>query len=247
MTEWTNYICQSKPLDPAISSIIKKEYFVLRNRSILQKLKLIQSFMELPKNRERRINSTEKNESINWKEIFLSDYFMSLVPVSLRMTSHGKCPQFAMICKPFDSELQRTELKSRTLGPCEPRHADTLRQARLDFTNGKRKLNKSIQSNELLESEIHRKLLGNEEQEFENLYLPTSKTILNSCSRPIMGYVKKGGFSLSEARVTGFGFVSYASLVSFLKESYDKNQKPVVLIRAPHSCQYYFADFSVMS
>lgn len=71
------------------------------------------------------------------------------------------------------------------------------------------------------------------------------KTLRNSCTREIMGFVSSGHYSLSRGYGGGVAFCTLQGLVKLLSCPRSK-AGPVVLVRSPGTQQYRFAYFSVL-
>lgn len=67
-----------------------------------------------------------------------------------------------------------------------------------------------------------------------SLWLPQPETIRNSCSRPVIGFVRKGAFSFSQATSCGTGFIAANCMEDLVK----LQLKNVVLVRNPNCRQY---------
>ncbi|CAH1773994.1 unnamed protein product [Owenia fusiformis] len=77
--------------------------------------------------------------------------------------------------------------------------------------------------------------------------LPKVENVINHCSRKCIGYVNKGGYSLSNGSGVGMGFCSIVGLSELCKFLQDeaKQTKCIVLVRSPVSLQYRFAYLSI--
>ncbi|KAK2558167.1 Ribonucleases P/MRP protein subunit POP1 [Acropora cervicornis] len=71
------------------------------------------------------------------------------------------------------------------------------------------------------------------------------KTLRNSCTREIMGFVSSGHYSLSRGYGVGVAFCTLPGLVKLLSCSRSK-AGPVVLVRSPGTQQYRFAFLSIL-
>ena len=82
-------------------------------------------------------------------------------------------------------------------------------------------------------------------EKIKSLWLPQAKTVRNSCSREVIGFVKKGDFSFTESQGVGRGYVILSALVNFINlchksKKSNKLMQPWVLVRNPTSLQYRF-------
>ena len=73
----------------------------------------------------------------------------------------------------------------------------------------------------------------------------SNKSLRNSCTREIVGYVSSGHFSLARGCGFGIGFCALPGLVKLLSST-TNNGKVVVLVRGPSTQQYRFADLSIL-
>lgn len=75
-----------------------------------------------------------------------------------------------------------------------------------------------------------------------DLWLPSDiKTVRRSASRQVVGYVKQGAFSFSEARNCGVGYVAYNALSALLCRGHNK-----VLVRNISSRKYRLTDINII-
>lgn len=85
-------------------------------------------------------------------------------------------------------------------------------------------------------------LLEKQAKVMENLYLPECKKVRNSCDREIIGYITKGGFSYSEAKGVGLGYVVLPGLLELLR---DKTN--FVLARNPTTKKFRMCKLEIVS
>lgn len=72
------------------------------------------------------------------------------------------------------------------------------------------------------------------------LWLPEATNIRHSCDREVIGFVVKGGFSLSIGKSTGTGYITSDCLAALIEF---KNK---VLVRNTNSRMYKVANLSVI-
>lgn len=76
----------------------------------------------------------------------------------------------------------------------------------------------------------------------ERLWLPDAKTIRNSCSREVIGFVKKGNFSFTQGQSIAVGYI----VLGAVKQLICSGIRDKVLVRNTTSRHYRFADISVI-
>ncbi|PSN54054.1 hypothetical protein C0J52_03083 [Blattella germanica] len=79
----------------------------------------------------------------------------------------------------------------------------------------------------------------------QSLWLPETKSVRNSCSREVIGFIKKGDFSFTESQGVGQGYIVFPALLKLLASCQERKLKnisclPWVLVRNPTSLQYRF-------
>lgn len=74
------------------------------------------------------------------------------------------------------------------------------------------------------------------------LYLPDCKSVRHSCDREVIGYVAQGGFSFSEAKGVGLGYIVVPAVVSLMKE-----KSNVVLVRNTATRKFRMCKLDVLS
>lgn len=79
-------------------------------------------------------------------------------------------------------------------------------------------------------------------QTMRELWLPETKSIRNSCTREVIGFITNGGFSFTLAHSTAVGYITIGCLSTLLS----KKNKNFVLIRNTCSRQYRLAQMEVI-
>lgn len=74
------------------------------------------------------------------------------------------------------------------------------------------------------------------------LWLPEATSIRNSCSREVIGFVKKGGYSYSLGKSSAVGYIAAAALPELVKSSF-RNK---ILVRNTNSRLYRVAKLNVI-
>lgn len=84
-------------------------------------------------------------------------------------------------------------------------------------------------------------------KEMNQLWLRQSAEIKESCSKTVMGWVVRGGFSYRVGKNVGLGFVPTLAYSEFLSaEEVSLEKKRVVLVRETNSAQYRKAKISII-
>ncbi|GAB6033483.1 Ribonucleases P/MRP protein subunit pop1 [Chamberlinius hualienensis] len=203
-----------------------ENFFVVRNRKVIKKLQNLASKVDRLK--------CDENEAENILGILgFTNFCKALVACTLRASTRGCLTKFALICKPCDTDMQRKS-KNDT-DDLEPHHRDDTKKLRKLTKRQK----KSSDTN--LDDEVRDKLLANTDVLFS-----TPDELISNNSKPLMGFVKNGQFSLSKGKSIGIGFVSLIALLQLLNESKRENTSPFFYIRSTHSFQYRTASFTIM-
>lgn len=74
------------------------------------------------------------------------------------------------------------------------------------------------------------------------LWLPETESIRSSCTREVIGFVTKGGFSFATGYGCGVGYITVCSLPKL----FTKNNKGYVLVRNTSSRQYRLAELEII-
>lgn len=149
------------------------------------------------------------------------DWRRSLLWVRVRLLSKGQPALRAMVCVPTTSDLQLLLKDGRSSGPQEPRHKDHLKNLREHKTDLERPA---------------RLLRG--------VWPQPLPSVVSHCSRPTLGWVQQGDFSLAAGRGEALAFISVTGLLHMLLQQ-PQEQRGVVLLRNPSSLQYRYARISI--
>lgn len=68
-----------------------------------------------------------------------------------------------------------------------------------------------------------------------------SRSVVSHCSRPTLGWVRQGDFSLSAGRGEALAFISLSGLLHMMMIQHPQHQRSLVLLRNPSSLQYRYA------
>ncbi|XP_030746018.1 ribonucleases P/MRP protein subunit POP1 [Sitophilus oryzae] len=200
----------------------KDDFFVLRDRILLKNIK------EYFINKSKRLSRPIVPENC-------------LVPVEILPVKKGKCKDFAVICLPKSEDYK--------VDPVEPKCKDP----NLKKRNLMRKTHKLMLKRMIKRRKRARKagkpiiktdtaLLETYKSEMRKLWLPEAQSVKNSCSRNILGFVKKGGYCYSSGQSKGLGYVIGAALNTLGRRIF-RNK---VLVRNNNSRQYRLAVLNVI-
>ncbi|XP_077088731.1 ribonucleases P/MRP protein subunit POP1 isoform X3 [Siphateles boraxobius] len=148
------------------------------------------------------------------------EFRRSLLWVRLRLLSKGQPALHAMVCVPTTSDLQLLRADGHCSGPQEPRHTDHPR-ARSDPADPERR-----------------------EPVLRGVCPPPFPRVVSHCSRPVLGWVTQGDFSLTSGCGEALAFISLTGLTHTLLTQ-PQDQRGLVLLRNPASLQYRFAQISL--
>uniref|UniRef100_A0A336LRL9 CSON001977 protein n=2 Tax=Culicoides sonorensis TaxID=179676 RepID=A0A336LRL9_CULSO len=186
-----------------------------------------------------------------------------LIPVKLTMMTHGNPGEFSLICIPRRDDLRQNirKLKLNDNHPVyiEPLKSDPHESERNKLKITHKKLLKRLrsrrvrkkrreQANSLKRIRIMKADTGEIcAQHFKKmcqLWLPDNfPSIRHQCSRETIGYMTLTGFTLSEGRVTGIGYVAAKGLEKLLKAV--NKGKLICLVRGTKTRNYRFASISL--
>ncbi|EFA11371.2 ribonucleases P/MRP protein subunit POP1 [Tribolium castaneum] len=160
-----------------------------------------------------------------------------LIPVRLECEKRGSLAEYAIICVPkCKSDLSEVLL--------EPNCEDVNKEKRKELRRAHQSLLKKLRKKRKLKSELasddHSEILRSYTEKMRALWLPEPTTIRHSCSREVVGFVSKGGFSFSIGKSAGTGYITS----DCLSELVDFRNK--VLLRNTNSRQYKTANLSVI-
>lgn len=146
----------------------------------------------------------------------------SLVAVQVKMVTRGAPDEYANICIPSKNDFLSLVGDNNHGGPMEEIHADSTKVKKKDKKNKK-------------------SVSGNTEEINQRDVIPIAcDNLIRSCGRPIIGYLKQGGMSLSVGQGRGIGYCAMGGIKELLRVT-PNNMPSIVLIRNPNSYQYRFA------
>ncbi|XP_046660424.1 ribonucleases P/MRP protein subunit POP1 isoform X2 [Homalodisca vitripennis] len=216
--------------------------YVIRNRGQLDFLKCLLS-------RTKPVTTCVFSEK---------DKACGLVQVGIEMCGRGTLERCALICGMGKKDIRLTKDKTGK-GPFEPIHEDEneekrkiqreehqlkLLRLRRKRVKAKREMEeKGIFSVKTKEKKNPTEKLVQEQAELmKELWLPNEiKSVKNSSSRPVLGFVTFGGYSFRQSKTCGYGFVALSALLSVL----ERNQG-YFLVRNVTSLQYYFVRLKLL-
>ncbi|XP_024122987.1 ribonucleases P/MRP protein subunit POP1 [Oryzias melastigma] len=159
---------------------------------------------------------------------FLASHRMSVVWVRLSLLSKGKPELHAMVCAPTPEDL--TPDASRC--PQEPPHTDHFK-SKVKLRKKSSKTGGGAGEASELDADL---VLG--------VWPDPLPSITSHCSRPTLGWVTEGDFSLSAGCGQALGFVSVPGLLNTLL-SQPEEHRGKVLLRNPSSLHYRLAQISI--
>ncbi|XP_045471264.1 ribonucleases P/MRP protein subunit POP1 [Harmonia axyridis] len=164
-----------------------------------------------------------------------------LIPVQLKC-SKGVPKKFSIICLPNKNDLKQI--------PQEPKCPDPNQQKRSEMRKQHKTLLKRLRQRRKKAKDLQKKLenidlteLFEYHVEMRKLWLPEATNIKDSCSRPVLGFIREGGFSYTLGNSKGLGYIAGASLKTLVKQKLGNN----VLIRNTNSRHYFLAKLSIIT
>lgn len=255
------------------------KFFVIRERKKLEYLKTVITGL----NTNIRQSSQNARNSSELAVLFPGCTHCCLVPVTIHMCGTGSPIDFAIICLPSETDVDIMSRNPHDSGPTEQLHTDKhqterkelqtehkqlLKRLRRKRVREKRKLEDLSAANQDTTDDKHivaaKKRKANEppptkdltdkhEQTLRSLWLPQTRTVKESCSRTVIGFIMKAAFSFTESKGSGQGYVVLSALLelvalyeSRLREG-NKMPAPWVLVRNPTSLQYRFGVLNIPS
>ncbi|XP_054013836.1 ribonucleases P/MRP protein subunit POP1 isoform X1 [Hylaeus anthracinus] len=244
MKEWTNV----------------EDFFVLRNRTLLQSLQVNLLHGEVNQNKYKKSKNYIPNPNLN----NLFENRNCLVRVKITVLQKG-CPRrFALICMPKIEDVNKFRGNRNWSGPVEKLNHDSneaarkilrkkhlsllkrLKRQRIRHRNALTNkidqimnqnfqiLNHENKAKKLLETS--REVVYTQSQKMSQLVLPDCVRVKHSCDREIMGYITAADFSFAEAKGIGFGYVTLNAIIELINKMYT-----FVLVRNTQTRQYRIA------
>ncbi|XP_016843556.1 ribonucleases P/MRP protein subunit POP1 [Nasonia vitripennis] len=160
-------------------------------------------------------------------------------------------------CGPVESfKVDPNEEKRKTL---RKEHIASLKRLRKQRVRAKKKIenegcNMPIENTEEVKhfnklrdlvkkklGDSNKTLIDNQAQMMSSLYLPKCTGVRHSCDREVIGYVTQGGFSLSEAKGVGLGYIVLLPAINLIKEKTN-----MVLTRNPTTRKYRICKIEIL-
>lgn len=237
-------------------------FYVLRDRVKLDALKRVINSRK--SNNNNNGNGIWSDQISQISGMFSNMNHNFLIPVRIEPVEKGVPSDCAMICIPCAKDLK--DMKNTDCeDPCEPSHKDEnilkrkelksqhkkeLKRLRKHRKSNYKKLQEqmdlllekgesikhlvNIKKNKMPTKEINEKYNA----EMSLLWVPEIKTVKDSCSRTVVGFVCKGDFSFSESQGVGIGYIPFPAFINLVNSWITK---PIVLFRNPSSLQYRYA------
>ena len=213
-----------------------KQFFVLRKKSDLKVLDSCFTSEDRHLNKRCKRTKLMTGKGDNSEDLIrkLKDLVQNnprtLVPVRVRMIGKGAPDAMATISIPTQDDISQYQTDKSFGGPVEPLHKDV-----------KKKLEKELkQKAKKLKCQSVKKFVKRNIAEVTE----DDGKILGSCTRTTIGYLNKGGFSLSSGAGSGVGFCAFTGLVELYSGS--PSNSNIVLLRNPKSFQYRLANIEIM-
>ncbi|KAL0270630.1 UNVERIFIED_CONTAM: hypothetical protein PYX00_007976 [Menopon gallinae] len=184
-----------------------------------------------------------------------------LVPVSIESFDRGTPTDLALLCLPTAEDI--FQFKKEKCSPVEEKFQDSKsyekKQVRIDYgadlkaEKRRRKAQRRRMREGQEDSTSHpatnsSDIIAKKKKALEELWLCAPEKIehfIDNCSRTVIGYIVHGGFSFSKARGAGLGYVTFRSLLYFLKMCYENKTDPLILFRNNNTFKYRFGNIKI--
>ncbi|XP_060081712.1 ribonucleases P/MRP protein subunit POP1-like [Ylistrum balloti] len=231
-------------------------FYVMRDKAILKELSKVLSVAANRKlSKENKdslftnmVSILSKNDQLL---IFGSKHTNCLIPVEIVMVSRG-CPErFANISIPTREDLSRLVSDPKSGGPMETVHEDKTKKEKKDKKKTKKQKSDNSGEKNTTGMTDNSGTAGNDNKALTDVQSETlggdggGVDLIDSCSRPLIGYIKEGGFTLGVGNGRGLGFVSIIGLLKLL-DTMPHQLHCTVLVRNPTSYQYRYAHINVL-
>lgn len=238
------FVCNFKQLVKEWSGC--EDYFVLRNKKLLQDLNLVL------KNKASLQNLTiPKN---------------ALIPINLTMEARGDAGNNGLICLPVKKDIKNSLIQKHAKNNApvlvEPLTKDEGEKERNTLKNFHKKLlkrmrNRRVRAKRRIQSRSSHyvkiqksgaeKIIEEQYKRMCELWIPSNpKSIKDQCSRQVIGNLTTSRFTFTESRVCGVGYISaqgFIELIELFKKL--KINKIFVLTRATDSRSYQTAQLKI--
>ncbi|XP_058524577.1 ribonucleases P/MRP protein subunit POP1 isoform X2 [Ochotona princeps] len=168
----------------------------------------------------------------------LAHFPRALVWVSLALLRKGSPEPHTMVCVPAREDVLQLRQDRHYCGPQEPKHSDPFKSKNLK--RQQRKHEGRATATELAAGEPVAEL----EAPTRGLWSGPLPGVTAHCSRPLLGFVTQGDFSMAVGCGEALGFVSLTGLLHMLA-CQPAAQRGLVLLRPPASPQYRFARIAI--
>ncbi|XP_066248711.1 ribonucleases P/MRP protein subunit POP1 [Euwallacea similis] len=163
-----------------------------------------------------------------------------LIAVRVEPINKGICSKFAVICLPLEN-------CSKSL--LEPKCRDLFAHRRKTLRDEHKSLLKRLRRGRKRASKLGKPItktdadmLCNYAMEMRKLWLPEPQTIKDSCTRPVMGFIKHGAFSFTSGNSRGLGYIA----ADALKALAGLTRRNRVLVRDTNSRVYRLAKLDII-
>ncbi|XP_058789957.1 ribonucleases P/MRP protein subunit POP1 [Phymastichus coffea] len=112
----------------------------------------------------------------------------------------------------------------------------------LENSSEAKHLNKICQLVKEKLSDVNKTIIEQQSNTMANLFLPKCAAVRHSCDREVIGYVTQGGFSFSEAKGVGLGYVVFSTVLELV----NKNSN-IVLTRNTTTRKYSICQLDVLT
>lgn len=174
----------------------------------------------------------------------LADFPRALVWVSLSLLKKGSPEPHTMICIPSKEDLFQLSQDQCYHGPCESRHSDPFKSLILKEKEKKKKEKRQDGEQGASKGQAAGAPTAGQEARIQGLWSGPLPGLTSHCSRPLLGFVTHGDFSMAVGCGEALGFVSVTGLLEMLS-SQSAAMRGLVLLRPPTSLQYRFARVTI--
>lgn len=177
------------------------------------------------------------------------------------MESRGNIKDFAIICLPTKKDLKLYNKKkiSNNHNPIsEPLtfdknekirkemrrdHIKLLKRLRRRRVRDKRKKQDTSETRVRISKPMTEMIVSDQYKKMCNLWIPENpKTIKNQCSRLVIGYITDSGFTYTEAKSCGIGYIVAPALKPLMGIS---GKKTLLLLRNTNTRNYRFGEIKI--
>ncbi|XP_004697759.1 ribonucleases P/MRP protein subunit POP1 [Echinops telfairi] len=168
----------------------------------------------------------------------------ALVWVSLTLLRKGSPEPHTMICVPAQEDLLCLSRDQLYRGPQERKHSDPFKSRLLKQKQREKLAKRQRHRGAVLEGPAAEGPAPGHEAVTRGLWSGPLPPIASHCSRPLLGFVTQGDFSMAVGCGEALGFVSLTGLLDMLSRQ-GAGEKGLVLLRPPASLQYRFGRLAI--